>query len=606
MPGSGTPSGSASGPSRRARGPVPPPDDQNEITSTYRANYGGPAGASASSWTSRSTADGGSSVPTTPASVRGPPSRQTSNLFAADSPSITQDSSGAVAARRTASGIDEPSPAAAAAATPSASFSSATRADGGGGAALAALDDQMRRLDVLDGADSAAAAAAVAVAVSPRSEGMLRAQAAIDAARKQLQAGGGVVPGSPGTAAAAGAAGIAGSAGASPRTDAPPPGAATSPAASVGSVGGGASPSAAAAAVPPSAETADAAHRAAALVSALTTGSPSQQRAAAETLRDDLRVHGEPVRVAAHQAGGTHMLQTLVRSGAPELRQPCAAALAELCSHPPALAEVAAAPDAPRALIGWCLEGIPAGDAPATALFCAVVTAEESPGVREACAGHKAVRRLADTLSAPAAPREAKLAALTALEALCVADPGPNLRKLAWSGGLPALVPALHPPVGAAAEAAMGLLLLALGQDRRHAEALATPGLIEALSELVADPDVGAPMQTGAARVLAAIATLRSRKDDATRALTDCALPRACEVLRRAEQGGDGGELEAACALLVGHLSLGSPLACHVVLFHAQALHTLVDVLSGAREYSLVEAVLGATAAYAAAPTALM
>ena len=368
-----------------------------------------------------------------------------------------------------------------------------------------------------------------------------------------------------------------------------------------------------------------AAHRATTLVSRLTTGTTVEQQEAATTLVEALKQHGEPVRKAAHQAGGTHMLQTLVRSGIPHLQPTCAAALAELLRHSPAVQELTGVRDATSAIIAACLRGIATGQGSYTSLFIVLVSSHAST-VKEACAQHKAVRVFGDALSSDsssctttttAASLQVKQAALAALEALCFSDPGPNLRKLAWGGALPSLIPLVHPPHTDTAASALSLLLLALEHDRRHAEALASSASsIEILAVLIADPDVSLPMQTGAARVLASIASLRTRKTEATQALNDFALPRACEVLRQAEEqwthggvrveGGSEVGLHAACAALIAQLSLGSPLCCHVVLFHAEALRAVVTVLTGCREYGLVEAVLGATKAYAASPQSLM
>jgi hypothetical protein len=372
----------------------------------------------------------------------------------------------------------------------------------------------------------------------------------------------------------------------------------------------------------------DAAHRVAGLVSTLTTGRPNEQVKASKDLHSILNKHGEPVQRATHLAGGTHMLFTLLQSkqkqSQPELQNACAAALAEVCKHPPALEELVALPDGPSIIIAACLRGIASGSEVYTSLFISLVSntnKESNDAVKAACAVHKAVRVLADILAGSASDgstqeNASQKLAVAALEALCLADPGPNLRKLAWGGGLASLVSLIKPPFDHSAASAMHLLLLALDQDKRHAESLCSPStLIEELSVLIADSDVELGLQIGATKVLGAVAALRSRKADATQALNDCALPRACELLHQeaeaswsqgAPKNDEIADLHAACAALVAHLSVGSPICCHVMLFHTEALKTVVSVLVGRHEFGLVEAVLGAVGTYASAPTVML
>lgn len=261
--------------------------------------------------------------------------------------------------------------------------------------------------------------------------------------------------------------------------------------------------------------------------------------------------------------------------------------------------------------------------------------------MQAACAHNKAVRLFADALAQehPSAPGS-KTAALTALDALCAADPGPNLRKLAWSGALPVLVNHMRQVSAAAPEeraCSLRLLLSALAQDGRYADTLCTPGVLEALSEFIADPQYPTQLQAGAAGVLSHVAAIPSKKADAIKALTDCALPRACEVVHQAKEAwgtgavlnspisakhfaqmlgaqngsADGSgigsdvdaQLQAACATLIAHLATGSRVCCHVILFHTQVLHALIEVLVGSHQYLLADALLRAAGRYAANPT---
>jgi hypothetical protein len=608
-------------PSRRvARNSAIFPDEDVEITSSYRATYGGPAGLSASSWTSRSTTSPGS----TPAISR-QQSLSQHNSFSA--------TSGAVAGVND-TGVGSPI-------SPGVSSSSLRldmeRLDLGGG-------EDGNRGNRGDGSNSSGhqqlekSTSGDTLNNPDPIDPIARAEAALAAARQQLAASS--------SSAAKASAPLLPSLREDPSTSSLP-----QQEDSVASIDE--APLANTDGISPSklpfasldgntqmtAAAMDAAHRVAGLVSILTTGRPSEQIQAAEKLHTILKKHGEPVQRATHLAGGTHMLFTLLQAKTkpkqPELQNACAAALAEVCKHSPALEELVALPDGPSIIIAACLRGIAAGSQVYTNLFISLVAnaKDSNDGVKAACAVHKAVRVLADILagadSGESGAENSKLneikneesrkksqkLALAALEALCLADPGPNLRKLAWGGGLASLVPLIKPPFDTTAASAMHLLLLALEQDKRHAESLCSPiTLIEELSVLIADSDVDLSLQVDATKVLGAVAALRSRKADATEALNDCALPRACEILHQAEAVWSKGapkddknaDLHAACAALVAHLSVGSPLCCHVVLFHAEALRTVVSVLAGRHEFGLVEAVLGATANYAASPTVVL
>ena len=594
-------------PSRRlARNTALFPEEDTQITSSYRATYGGPAGLSASSWTSRSTTSPGS----TPMSSRQHSLSQHNSFSASPGAGPGGDSV------NMGDGVRSPiSP----------------------GVSSSSIKLDMDRLD-LQGSGSGEvieAAAGVAGAGNKNStnlDPLSRAEAALAAARQQLASSSGKVAPAPlpTTTTAAPLTGQEAGTNASNNKE---------PASDYTLANSeGISPSKIPFALqnsteaPMTAAAMDAAHRVAGLVSILTTGRPNEQLKAANDLHELLKKHGEPVQRATHLAGGTHMLFTLLqakqKTKQPDLQLACAAALSEVCKHPPAVEELVALQDGPSTIIAACLKGIAYGRDVYASLFITVVSAKDSnDAVKAACAVHKAVRVLVDILAGENPTSEnntnntnlhAQKLALAALEALCIADPGPNLRKLAWGGGLASLVPLLKPPFDHSTTSAMNLLLLALDQDRRHAESLCSPALIEELSMLIADGDVDITLQIGATHVLGAVAALRSRKSDATQALNDCALPRACEILHQAEPLWTDGapaaasldsknaDLHAACAALIAHLSVGSPLCCHVVLFHAEALRTVVSVLSGRHEFGLVEVVLGTMANYAAAPTVVL
>lgn len=589
------------------------PDEEVEITSSYRASYGGPAGLSVSSWTSRSTTSPGS----TPALSRQQSLSQNHSLSATSGAGGGQNYGGDSVNNMVDSALRSPT-------SPGVS-SSSMRLD------FDRLDlhedGTISSGDVPIGAVSGSDVDNMNTNSTAKLDPMSRAEAALAAARKQLAASSGAASGT--------------EAGVLPPLQEDP---SCSPSSlsqesSESNVNGsqlantdGISPTKLPFAPPAgssepllTAAAMDAAHRVAGLVSILTTGRPSEQVKASEDLQSILNKHGEPVQRATHLAGGTHMLFTLLQSkekqSQPELQNACAAALAEVSKHPPALQELVALPDGPSIIIAACLIGIASGSEVYTSLFISLVSngnKDSNDAVKAACAVHKAVRVLADILAGTASDDGNTLEnsfslklAVAALEALCLADPGPNLRKLGWGGGLASLVSLIKPPFDRSAASAMHILLLALDQDKRHVESLCSPSsLIEELSVLIADSDVELGLQIGATKVLGAVAALRSRKTDATQALNDYALPRACEVLHQGSEGAPKNsqiaDLHAACAALVAHLSVGSPLCCHVVLFHAEALKTVVSVLAGRHEFGLVEAVLGAVGSYAAAPTVML
>lgn len=118
-------------------------------------------------------------------------------------------------------------------------------------------------------------------------------------------------------------------------------------------------------------------HRAASYVSTLTTGNAQAQLGAAESLLRSLQEHGDPVRLAAHQAGGSHMLQqTLLTSKQERLRDACAAALAEVCQLSAALAEVADGAGVTARTVGATCQGVVLGKDAHTRLFVSLMKAD--------------------------------------------------------------------------------------------------------------------------------------------------------------------------------------------------------------------------------------
>jgi hypothetical protein len=366
------------------------------------------------------------------------------------------------------------------------------------------------------------------------------------------------------------------------------------------------------------------------LVSMLTAGMPKEQEAAARALLRAMRAVGAPLRAAAHEAGGTHVLATLVSEagaadggrGSASLRVPAMEALAEIMQHVPARAEIAAAPGVASRAVGAAVAALASGR-PEGARLLAALAATPGNDVRVALAQHKAVRALADALvaAAPAqteggappseAALEAAAAALEALCAVCAADAGGStLRKVAWGGGLAALVPLVGGAGGEPARgAALDLLLRALRVNAGFADALATPAAIRTLASFVAAPERALAAQAAAAEVLAFVAALPALRREAVAALVDHAVPRACEVVHQPVGGtaepDDAAEaaLRAACGALLAHAAAASRLACHALLFHGELLPPAIAALVASRQHALAGRLLVAAGAYAADPT---
>ena len=64
-------------------------------------------------------------------------------------------------------------------------------------------------------------------------------------------------------------------------------------------------------------------------------------------------------------------------------------------------------------------------------------------------------------------------------------------------------------------------------------------------------------------------------------------------------------QLRAACAALIAHLMRSSRICCHVVIFHAEILHTLINMLVISAQCPLAEEALKASKEYAMYPNAL-
>jgi hypothetical protein len=231
--------------------------------------------------------------------------------------------------------------------------------------------------------------------------------------------------------------------------------------------------------------------------------------------------------------------------------------------------------------------------------------ASSEDGARAACARVRVGRLLVDVVASDAHPAEARAAAAEALEAHVAADPAPNAKKVAWSGGVEALIAAMSSGIGDLAAPALRLLSSMQGAHPHLAVALCNAAAIAAISAFVSEPNYAVVVQAVAAELLAAISAVPEKTDTAEAALTDHALPRSCEVLHQGTSGAVGNaerRLSAACAEIVCQLVCSSRLCCHVVIFHTAVLRPAVAALVAGRRCGLAQKLLKAAAAFAADP----
>lgn len=260
---------------------------------------------------------------------------------------------------------------------------------------------------------------------------------------------------------------------------------------------------------------------------------------------------------------------------------------------------------------------------PAAAAFLHQLAASEGQEVRAACARARVVHMLTRAAGAgSASSARARGAVLSALEAFCAADDA-NVRKMGWAGGVEVLLGLLAG--GGAPEhhlPALRLLGRAAEALPEAAPAACTAAGVAALAEFVGSPAVPLEAQALAARVLSRVAAVPVRKEDATQALTNLALPRTFEVLHEAaaaaEAASTGGEAEpgqqpqqqqqeeaqlralvGACAACTAHLVAACADCCHALLHHSALLRPTLDALLASRQFGLAQKLLEATAAYA-------
>jgi hypothetical protein len=110
---------------------------------------------------------------------------------------------------------------------------------------------------------------------------------------------------------------------------------------------------------------------------------------------------------------------------------------------------------------------------------------------------------------------------------------------------------------------------------------------VTGLSLLLADEDVTTDVQILVARVLLVVSSVHAGRQDVLDAMVDFCLPRACEIIIDADEDGDGDEdeLVAIAAAISANLAKDSALAMEVLIFHANVLRRVVNVLVGVKSY---------------------
>lgn len=166
---------------------------------------------------------------------------------------------------------------------------------------------------------------------------------------------------------------------------------------------------------------------------------------------------------------------------------------------------------------------------------------------------------------------------------------------------------------GAQHAAALGLLGAAVALQADAAGELAHAAAVQALAEFVGRPGQAVEQQAEAASILAAVAAVPVKRAGVQQALTDCALPRAFEVVHEAAaaaheappaagsalEAAPRRRLQAAAADIVAQLVGQDRECCHSLLFHAQLLRPAVLMLIAGGRFAAAQQLLEATRSYA-------
>ena len=301
-------------------------------------------------------------------------------------------------------------------------------------------------------------------------------------------------------------------------------------------------------------------------------------------------------------------------------------------SSPPASAPPASAP--------------PASALPAYWQLFNVLLESPSEHVIKSCAEHKIIHKLVDRLKGDGASHGSAEAILPALQAMIDTGNEYYASSFVWNGALDVVLPMLAEERGPGRNPGKKDLL---GDDRRATIArlvasvclgrregrsvveawVCTAEAVKGLSLLLADGDVATDVQVLVARVLLEVSSVHAKKQDVLEAMVDFCLPRACEIVIDGDEDGDttdttdtkdtkdttdttdtkdtkdtkdntGDGLVATAAFIAANLAKDSAVAMEVLIFHANVLRRVVDVLVHARSYDAGRELLQAAGAFSA------
>lgn len=363
------------------------------------------------------------------------------------------------------------------------------------------------------------------------------------------------------------------------------------------------------------------------LLSQLVSGLPDEQVDAARKLHVYCR-SGEDVQKAVVAEGGVHMLLIMLDSLDNTIRDLCTRTLTDLAADDNVSLDIASAPGGVSKVVQIMYKGVLEGQTSA-GKFLSLLATSDQEAIQAACCHAKVVRLLTKTLSSTHNPK-AMAGALGALQAFC-RDPG-NVSKMVWAGGVTALIDILQGSGGSsggdggsrdAATSAhtvpvLELLAKAAHQMPSSMQAACTPVAVQTLSKFIGSTEADLKVQALAAQALCAVAALPRKKEDALRALSDHALPRACEVVRSWQDSAAGGgagpaltshpspptlmaashalpaeqQLLRMCAAIVAHLAQGSEDCCRVIVYHTASLQLMVAALVATRQCGLAQLLL--------------
>ena len=339
--------------------------------------------------------------------------------------------------------------------------------------------------------------------------------------------------------------------------------------------------------------------------------------------------------------GGTHLMTVnLIESSDREMRDLCAQGLVEMfLREPSALEEVASSRETVSKLLGMSVREILGGrgsnklsSASSSAASCAALASSShgqlfkmlvefpSEHVSKSCAEHKIVHKLVERLGiggathgprASAAIRDQEaMVVLSMLQTMIDTGNEYYASSFVWNGALDVVLPMLASgeDLGKDRRVAIARLVASICVGRREGRSVVdawvcTVVAVEGLSLLLADEDIATDVQILVARVLLEISSVRERRQEVLEAMVDYCLPRACEIIIDGDDGDDDDdddddELVAIAAAIAANLAKESVVAMEVLIFHANVLRRVVDVLVGVKSYDAGRGLLQAASAF--------